>query len=111
MLTIILLLLVAGWLGWSHVTQERQGREARPRTGEKVAVGQAALARPPESPSAHEALGDALREAGRAQEAVTCYRRALEMETAGGAQTVPSVTGLAASAGLHNKLRLTEGEA
>jgi hypothetical protein len=111
MLAALLLLGAAVWIGWGYWTDWRDGRREQERTSEKIRTRQMLLSRMPESAGAHEALGDALRAAGRTEEAAACYRTALELEAAqpvGGGGAIGAGVG---GTGLANKLRLTESEA
>jgi tetratricopeptide (TPR) repeat protein len=112
MLGLLLLFGAAAWIGWGYLTDWRDDQRDRGRTSEKVRTRQMLLARMPDSAGAHEALGDALREAGRIEEAVACYRAALDLE----ANAPVDARGVAVGAGrggtgLAAKLRLAEGEA
>lgn len=97
MITVLLLLAVAAWLArpfWS-ARQEQHHEEAG--HAERIATRQSVLERNPDSASAHELLGDALRAAGRTDEAIACYDAALERGSGG--------------EGLENKLRFARMDA
>ncbi len=66
------------------------------RLDEKIEAHWRLLARTPDSPAAHEAPGDVLRAAGRADEAVAWYQAALDLETKAAAGGQPFGAGLAA---------------
>lgn len=98
MITVLLLLAVAAWLLlrplWSA---RREQRSEEAGHAERIATRRAVLERNPDSSSAHELLGDALRSAGRYEEAAACY------ETAHGRG--------GGSEGLESKLRLARMDA
>ena len=108
-LSLLLLFGVGLWIAWPFVTDRLETRRDAGRLGEKIATRRALLARMPDSPAAHEALGDVLREAGRPDEAVACYQAALDLEARAG--DAPLAMGRASGAGLENKLRLARQEA
>ena len=110
MLAIILLLGVALWIAWPYLADRRTDRREDARLMEKVEMRRSALARAPESASAQEALGDALRDAGRLDEAIACYQKAQEMETRAG-QAGDTIAAALGGTGLENKLRVSRLEA
>ena len=101
MLPILLLLAVALWIAWSYLADQRTDRREDARLLEKVEMRRTLLARSPDSASAQEALGDALRDAGLLQEAIEYYEQAQQAE---------AVHEQARGTGLENKLRLTRLE-
>ena len=111
MLSFLLLLGVGLWIAWPLLIERRDRRRDADRFSETIRTPQALLARIPVLPAAHEALGDALRAAGRLAEAVACYETALELEAQAAARGQPFGAGLTTGAGLENKLRLARQEA
>ena len=101
---------VVVWVAWDYFADRGVDKREGARRNEKVETRRAILARMPDSAPAQEALGDALREAGQPEEAVACYRKALEID-AQVAQTAPGSFGAYSGTGLASKLRLTEQEA
>jgi hypothetical protein len=105
---IFLLLLVAAWLLWRSVSDYTTAHSEQKRRDHKVALRRQHLNHAAESPSAYEALGDAMRHAGHLEEAIACYEEAKELaarlpSAAQGAGEVPG-------AGLDKKLHLTRFE-
>ena len=111
MFSFLLLTAVVLWIAWSHLQDRQTDRRHATRTTEKIVQRQTLLQRMPESPSAHEALGDALREAGRADEAVRCYQTALDLQARASAAGGGVIGAGIGGAGLEHKLRLTQEEA
>jgi membrane protein implicated in regulation of membrane protease activity len=111
MISLLLLVLVVAWLARPYLQERQQERHEEARRDEKVELRRAMVARMPESPSAHEALGDALRAAGKIHAAIASYQTALEWQE----RTVQSGQNsgggdAAGSMGLEQKLRLARLE-
>lgn len=103
---ILLLASVGIWLVLSLSRDRREMRGDQARRDAKVAERRLILERMPDSVSAHEGLGDALREAGDLSGALTAYETALRLMA-----TQPnSGAGQVAGSGLENKVRLTHFE-
>lgn len=107
MFSVLLLFSVAGWVAWTYYADRRETRGDDHRREEIVETRRRVAERLPDSPAAQEALGDALRAAGRPAEAVVCYEQALAREAEideNGPQRADT------SVGIENKLRLTRTE-
>ncbi len=110
MISLLLLVLVVAWLARPYLLERQQERQEDARRDEKVELRRAMVARMPESPSAHEALGDALRAAGKVHAAIASYKTALEWQERA-AQSGQNTGEGAAGMGLEQKLRLARLEA
>ncbi|MBC7804969.1 MAG: hypothetical protein H7145_02345 [Akkermansiaceae bacterium] len=101
-MSVFLLLLVALFIAYRFVSDRADEARQTARDTQKIAQRRAALVRAPDSPSAYESLGDALREASRYAEARASY------ETARGMMQDHEATGAGhlGGGGLDNKIRL-----
>ncbi len=107
MISLFLVAFLALWIAWPYLQERGADRQEDDRLNEKVALRRAVVARTPESPSAHEALGDVLREAGKVHNAIAAYQIALDLEAKAAATNGAALGGT----GLEHKLRLTQLEA
>lgn len=119
MVTIVLLAIGAAlWAAWPWWVEKYGRRDEAAWREQRVDQHRDVVARHPASPSAHEALGDALRAAGRDIDAVEAYEAARERQkdaeadiagvlSGGGMTSFPA----AGSAGLEGKLRLAREDA
>ena len=110
MISLFLLAILGLWLAWPYLQDRRTDRREAERLDAKVAQRRALAARMPDSPAAHEALGDALREAGKIHGALDAYKAALESQervTLAGGATSATLGGT----GLEQKIRLGRLEA
>lgn len=76
MFSLFLILLVAAWIAWPFLMDRRVDRQEDQRALEKIAVRRRFVDHNPESAMAHEALGDALREAKRFPAALAAFEAA-----------------------------------
>lgn len=110
MISLFLLALVALWIAWPYIQDRRADKQEIGRLGEKIEMRRAMVAKMPQSPSAQEALGDALREAGKVHNAIAAYQAALDLEAKSAARGETNGAALGGT-GLEQKIRLTKLEA
>jgi ribosomal protein L40E len=108
-MAIFLFTVVALWFAYDVLSDRFADRRERDRQKEIIDLRRRVLGIAPESPAAFEKLGDALREAGHAAEALACYEEAQEMTARLPAETLTGA-GLIGGSGLDNKIRLTRFE-
>jgi len=108
-MAIFLFVIVGLWFAYDMLSNRLPDRRESARQKEILEVRRRILGIAPDSPAAFEKMGDALREAGQAAEAIACYERAQAMATQL-APEAPLGIGTVASAGLENKIRLTRFE-
>jgi hypothetical protein len=106
-ITLLLLVLISGWIAWIVAQDYGGDREDRARRRQKVEACREAVAQNPTSASAHEQLGDAFREADYPRDAALCYEKAIELESRGGLNIGAGWVG---GAGVEQKLRLAQLE-
>ncbi len=111
MISLFLLSLLALWIAWPYFQDRRADKQETGRLGDKVEMRRSMVARAPESPSAHEALGDVLREAGKIHNALAAYQTALDLETRAAARGETNGALALGGTGLEQKIRLTKLEA
>ena len=111
MISLFLLALLALWIAWPYLQDRRADKQETGRLGEKVEVRRSMVARAPESPSAHEALGDVLRESGKVHNAIAAYQAALDLQEKASARGATNGGAALGGTGLEHKLRLTQQEA
>ena len=110
MISLFLLALLALWIAWPYLQDRRADKQEAGRLGEKIELRRAMTLRAPESPSAQEAFGDALREAGKIHNALAAYQTALDLEAKSAARGETNGAALGGT-GLDQKIRLTKLEA
>jgi len=106
MFPIFLLLLAAAWLGWDYLQDRLAAHRDQERRAEGLRLRRQHLTHAPDSPAAHERLGDALREYGDLPEAIAAYEKAITLMASTGAEGA----GWVAGGSLENKIRLTRLE-
>ena len=107
MISLLLLLLVGGWLGYVVARDYLYEAPARKQRRDKILARQEGVKASPQSPAAYEQLADALRDADYLEDAIACYEKAMEMER----RTLqPQGGGWLGGAGVEQKLRLTRLE-
>lgn len=79
MLSLILLALVAFWVGRDYLQDTIADKREKAQLARQTELHRVLLAQAPESPTAHEKLGDALRAEGDLPSAVAAYEEALAL--------------------------------
>jgi len=106
-ITLLLLVLIGGWISWIVAQDYGGDREGRARRRHKILEWREAVAQNPTSAAAYEQLGDAFREAEYFPDAIVCYEKAIELESRGG---LNDGAGWIGGAGVEQKLRLARLE-
>jgi hypothetical protein len=99
--------MIGGWIAWIVAQDSGGDREGRARRRQRVLECREAVAQNPTSAAAYEQLGDSCREAGYLQDAISCYEKAIDLESRGGLNIGAGWIG---GAGLEQKLRLARLE-
>lgn len=107
MISILILAVVGGWVGYLYLRDALLEGPNRQRRRDRVMARQAGVRAAPASPAAHEQLADALRDAEYLEDAIASYEKALDLE-----RRSPTIQGVSAlvSVGAEQKLRLTRLE-
>ena len=109
MIGLFLLLAIGGWIAWPYIQDMRAERRVDERILERVAHRQYLVVHAPHSPASHEQLADALREAGKLEDAIAEYEKSIALEATAGVYAGGGA-GYIGGGGVEQKLRLARLE-